>query len=89
MRTITDKKTGIIVRLIEDAYCVNNNSYEARAEDDNGNHYIVRWVTVDGWEDHVYNWDTGQCAVDGCLGSCEDESNACDWDSPIEIVPID
>jgi len=39
----------------------------------------VTWPTVDGWEDHVWNYDKNACAVEDCSGWCEDESNACDW----------
>ena len=39
----------------------------------------VTWPTVDGWEDHTYDQETGKCCVEGCTGWCEDESNACTW----------
>lgn len=68
--------------LIQQAYANQKYDYivyRATAIDDEGNDYQVEWDTVEGWEDHKVGED-GFCAVEGCNGFCEDESNACNWD---------
>lgn len=69
--------------LIQQAYCFESfddyDLYRATAIDQDGNDYKVEWTTVDGWKNH-YTGEDGFCAVEGCNGWCEDESNACRWE---------
>lgn len=59
--------------------------YRAHGIDTNGNEYRVEWETTAEWDDHQsrdeYHDHNG---ADTC-GWCEDESNACDWDSPSRV----
>jgi len=80
---------NITVALTQDAYCDNYGTdgdvrYYADAIDTAHNPYRVSWDTVEGWSNHIIGTD-GDCIVEDCRGWCEDESNACDWDSPVLI----
>lgn len=57
--------------------------YEAAAVSD-GKDYIVVWATTPEWREatRLYN-ETGEIS-----GFYQDESNACDWYSPIEVREI-
>lgn len=50
-----------------------DNWYEATAVDDNGNQYRVVWNIKPDFD----------------INSNADESDACDWDNPAEIINID
>jgi len=80
------------VALTQFAYCDNYGTegevrYYAHAIDRNNNDYRVMWETVEGWDDH-YCGEDGCCVMEDCGGWCEDESNACDWDSPVAINAV-
>jgi len=80
----TVEQGGTTYWLTQEAYPVNRGAegriaYVATAIDADGGVYEVEWPTVEGWEEHRID-EGGICAVDGCSGYCEDESNACNWD---------
>lgn len=54
-------------------YVIRDNWYEATAQDADGNEYLIVWTIR---EDFDINADT-------------DESNACDWDNPEEVIRLD
>ena len=58
---------------VTQAAYVNNDGteYHATAVDTEGKKYIVTWKTTEGW-------NNGEVDT-------EDESNACNWDNPIEV----
>lgn len=55
------------------AYVIRDNWYEATATDKDDNMYLVVWRIKDGFD--VYN--------------DPDESDACNWDEPAEIIRLD
>jgi hypothetical protein len=64
---------GITYTLTQDAYCDNYGTdggvrYYAHAVDGAGNKYLLAWDTTQAWMD---------------AEDCDDESNACDWSSPV------
>ena len=78
---------GTIYALTQDAYCDNYGTdgavrYYASAVDASGNKYLVAWETTQAWNEaqELYK-QTNEVS-----GFIEDESNACDWDNPIEVV---
>jgi hypothetical protein len=76
---------GRIYILTQQAYCDNYGTdggvrYYAHAvakNDADTNKYKVVWATTDEWDNHQKNDET--CSF------CEDESNACNWDNPIDV----
>lgn len=78
---------GATYTLTQDAYCDNYGTdgavrYYASAVDANGNKYLVAWDTTETWNEaqELYK-ATGEVS-----GYIEDESNACDWDSPTAVT---
>lgn len=77
--------------------------YYARAIDEAGNGYKIAWDTTLAWDasSYIAQCDLRGIAVDpdtlAGFGvdpdfvpySLEDESDACDWDSPVAVVPND
>ena len=59
-----ENKKEIKIKLIGEAYYLNNNQYESVAVDDDGNYYRVRYNMLDGVSDERV---------------ADDESRACDW----------
>jgi hypothetical protein len=73
-----------IYALTQDAYLDGPDTYAATATDADGNEVKVYWETVAGWSDHVNDAD-GDCVICGHTCCCDDESNACDWDTPSAV----
>lgn len=75
---------GVEIFLTQEAYCNNAGQYLAAGKDADGNEYRVEWQTTKAWDDaQELCRTTGEVS-----GFAEDESNACDWDSPIEITKL-
>ena len=78
---------GKTYTLTQDAYAENYGTdgavrYYAAAVDADGNEYLVTWETTEQWDEAQEEYkETSE--VNGYI---EDESNACDWDSPIEVI---
>ena len=69
---------GNTLRLQQQAYCDNYGTdgavrYYAHAIDENGNCYRVAWDTTAAWDAREPE-------------EANDESDACDWDNPVEII---
>lgn len=84
---------GKILTLTQQAYADNYGTnggvrYYAHAVDADGNEYIVAWDTTGEWDTQreIYKRD-GDSTDEGAraLAYVEDESNACDWDSPANV----
>ena len=54
-------------------YVIRDNWYEATATDDNGNEYLVVWRIKEDFD----------------VNENPDESDACNWDEPAEIINIE
>lgn len=87
---------GAALALTQQAYCENYGTdggvrYYASAVDIEGNEYRVSWDTTQAW-DAATAAAKVSLAESGELGNEEyllqDESNACDWDSPADITPV-
>lgn len=79
----TVKHNGVIIYLTQVAFCFNDGIYAAAGKDAAGNVYEVRWYTTQAWDDAC------EAAKNGDItGFAEDDSNACDWDSPycVELI---
>lgn len=65
--------------LTQEAYvstgCGVGDTYEARAEDKDGNSFLVVWDVLDGWRESFAAGDL-------------DEGDACNWDKPSKIIPL-
>ena len=69
----------------------------AKANKDN-NEYKVIWDTTAEWDKHQRGGDKHPCETDDngrdtypndeTCSFCEDESNACDWDDPNDVVIV-
>lgn len=57
----------------ESIYVIRDNWYEATATDDNGNEYLVVWILREDFD----------------VNENSDESDACNWDEPEEIINIE
>ncbi len=75
---------GIEIDLTQEAYCNNAGQYLAAGKDDAGNTYLVEWETTKAWDDAQEAARNGDCSA-----WAEDESNACDWDDPIDVRLIE
>jgi hypothetical protein len=80
---------GKTLTLTQGAYCDNygtqgNVRYYASAVDADGNKYIVAWDTTEQWQQWQKEYANHDNDYDYIAG-LEDESNACDWDNPIEV----
>ena len=78
---------NITLALTQDAYADNHGTwrgvrYYARAIDDAGNDYRVAWDTTAAWDaaQAEYLADPENAIIP------DDESKACDWTRPVEIV---
>lgn len=74
----TVKFEGKEITLTQEAYLTGTQEapyYEATGTDQEGNEVTVKWEIKPQW-----------LSEDGTLnGELEDESDACDWDSPVEV----
>ena len=75
---------GIEITLTQEAYCHNNGQYLASGKDEKGNTYLVEWETTKAWDDAQEAARNGDCSA-----WAEEESNACDWNSPIDARLIE
>jgi hypothetical protein len=74
---------GVTIALTQQAYCANAGQYRAAGQDANGAEYEIEWVTTEAWD------EAQEAAKQGDVnGFAEDESNACDWDSPSKITKL-
>lgn len=78
---------GITLALTQQAYANNYGTdggvcYRASAIDAEGRAYLARWDTTDAWDarEAAYRADPENASP------AEDESEACDWSAPVEIV---
>ena len=77
-------ENGNVINLTQDAYIYADGVYKAAGVDNAGNIYEVTWATTKAWDDAQIDFKkTGEIA-----GWMEDESNACDWSSPIDVKLI-
>jgi hypothetical protein len=75
---------AIQITLSQEAYCNNAGQYLAAGTGSDGNEYLVEWATTAAWDDaQELCRTTGEVS-----GFAEDESKACDWDSPTQITPL-
>ena len=80
----TVNHNGITIYLTQDSYCFSYGVYAAAGKDVAGNVYDVRWNTTLAWDDAC------EAAKNGDItGFAEDDSNACDWDSPYSVELIE
>ncbi len=73
IKTMTIKLSDLTI--LQDAYLVTPYTYEALAEDKNGNPYLVIWEILDSFKEAFKSGDY-------------DESEACEWDNPAEIIAL-
>ena len=79
----TVEHDGDTIYLTQQAYVSDDGqTYRSRGVDIDDNGYRITWINL--YADHRCGHD-GNCAVEGCNGWCEDESNACDWDNPLSV----
>ena len=90
---------GHTYTLQQDAYADNYGTdgavrYYAHATDNDGNDYTVRWNTTPEWDEaqaeaeriaKQYEPSTAPSYEYPAL--LDDESNACDWDNPVDVIP--
>ena len=81
--------SGVALALTQDAYVENHGTdggvrYYAKAVDADGNDYLVAWDTTEAWDaaTEAYKVDPENAPI------VDDESWACDWDSPAEIKAL-
>ena len=80
---------GKVYTLTEQAEAANYGTdgevrYYANAVDADGERYKVAWETTEAWNEATEDYKTtGE--VNGLI---EDESNACDWDNPVDVREI-
>jgi len=72
---------GKEITLTQDAYLDGTHEasyYQASGVDTDGNDVIVKWEIYEHWLNE-----------DGSLnGELEDESDACDWDKPVDVINV-
>lgn len=79
---------GLTLALTQQAYVSNYGTdggvrYYAAAVDAEGNEYRVEWDTTPAWD------EADEAAQNGDdNGYCDDESNACDWDTPAKVTAL-
>ena len=64
--------------------------YYAHGHIADGRRYRIAWDTTDKWNTHQNNPDHPMHSgvfVWSC-DWCDDESNACDWDNPVDMVSV-
>ena len=82
----TVNHNGAELELTQEAYCSNWGEYRATAKDAEGNEYEVIWSTTQAWDDEQAAF---KADPENYVSSiADDESNACDWENPIEIRSI-
>jgi RecJ-like exonuclease len=91
---------GIEYVLQQDAYVDNYGTdgeirYYAAAKDAQGNEYMVTWGTSEDWNNASEEWknickeyEPKSAPEYECPAILQDESNACDWDNPINVELI-
>lgn len=82
---------GIEYVLTQQAYpdhYKNGVRYFSSAMDKNGNMALMEWETCDDWNEASELWETmhHESIMDDLPGILEEESNACDWDNPINVT---
>lgn len=73
---------GKTLALTQQAYASNYGTfggvvYKAHAIDEEGNVYTVTWQTTEEWDN---------AEPDSAIFN--DESNACDWDNPYDVIAL-
>lgn len=86
----TVEHNGRTLALTQPAYCDAYGTdgevcYYASAIDDNGGTYKVRWDTTADWDARCAAVQAEMQAGEDITDPLDDESDACDWDSPVEI----
>ena len=86
----TVEHDGRILALTQQAYCdaygtEGGVSYYARAINDAGDIYKVRWDTTADWDARCAAVQAEMQAGEDITDHLDDESDACDWGSPAEI----
>jgi len=79
--TQTVKFEGKEITLTQDPYLDGTHEdpcYKAAGVDTEGNDVVVKWEIYEHWLNE-----------DGSLnGELEDESDACDWDNPVDVINV-
>ena len=89
---------GVEIAMTQNAYVDNFGAnggvrYYSAGVDANGNTYEISWDTTQPWDDANDRINAAGLAgeepdyID--IGMMQDESNACDWDSPASVVMTD
>jgi hypothetical protein len=89
MSNATVNFKGKVFTLTQDAYADNYGTdgevrYYASAVDSDGNVYRAIWETTEEWNEA----EAAYKATGEVNGYIEDESNACDWENPIDVMEI-
>lgn len=79
---------GVMIVLTQPAYARNYGTdggvrYFAAGEDPNGEQYMVEWDTCLAWDEAGRQYKDSD--YEDMPSILDDESNACDWDNPVEI----
>ena len=82
--------------LQQDAYAENYGTdgevrYLAKANDNDGNEYLIAWKTTEEWnkQQEIYNNRNEESEEYWkAVAYIEDEQNACNWDNPTEVNQI-
>ena len=79
---------GVEITLTENAEAANygtdgNVEYTATGKGSDGHTYLITWATTEEWNDAVEEGIDKYGEPNNSY--CQDESNACDWDNPIDI----
>lgn len=85
-----ENKKEVKIKLIGDAYYLDNSQYEQLAVDDEGNYYRVRYNMLDGVDDErvaddesrACDWSKCDCILDGDFGEVE----VLDFDGEFAII---
>lgn len=70
---------NVEIELTQEAYLANEGQYLAAGKDIDGNVWQVEWATKIEWDEEQEKARNGE----DFSGWAEDESNACNWDNPI------
>ena len=80
------------VAMTQAAYMENYGSgvrYYAAGVDQQGNDYLIAWDTTNAWDEASESYQAAiRNGSDPEIGMLDDESNACDWSSPVEIKSV-
>jgi len=73
-------------------------AHAVATDDTDDNEYKVIWDTTEEWDNHQAGGDIHPAEQDDkgdviapnemTCSFCEDESNACDWDKPVEVIEV-